>query len=240
MLYCNSQQSRSKNVAGSEPDAACAQLRTLLALSPMQPVYYHAPDGRLMMRIMHCPPPPLCACPQPMLQDEPPQLSYQRIYHRQGPLPRPRPRQPPPHAQDALPLPAPRSRTLRVAGGYKCFDARGDVQSDLFYGGIDIMPTHDRAREDSLGQLASAHWPATEFTRHDRTHARLHADVRPASAPPRRRYEGVDDAEFYDPIANPAGEPLVLGARHGIEGGYSRELASPFAHVGSYSYYGYG
>ena len=111
----------------------------------------------------------------------------------------------------------------------------------------------------SFGELSSEHWPGTEFTRRDATiaptetaahtsqrgytaaHTASHTPSHGEKPPSRdgRRYEGVDEAEFYDPIYTIQrwdggfGGPFtdVEHPRHPWEGGYTREVA-PYARVG--------
>ena len=58
-----------------------------------------------------------------------------------------------------------------------------------------------------------------------------------------KRYEGVDEGSFYDPVVSTKRWDGVFGGpfkamhtdapqRHGVEGGYSRELAAPYSNVG--------
>ena len=277
--------------------------------------YYTAPDGRLMMRVLQCgPPPPMAfhcppehmpACvperapPQPYMgghtwedrQNAQVNRKWEDRHDLGGHIGRHIPRGAAEDQRDQRDRPSRRRRDgsnkVRVAGGYKVFDAKQNASKGLFYGvGAAALgnaryhevapratprieapasnpPPHVHKRRDmdgrSFGELSSEEWPGTEFTRRDATiaptdtaahtsqhgytsaHTASHTPSFGRQPPSRdgRRYEGVDAAEFYDPVYTMQrwdggfGGPFteVEHARHPWEGGYTREVA-PYARVG--------
>jgi hypothetical protein len=151
-------------------------------------------------------------------------------------------------------------RPVRIAGGYKVFD-EGKANEELFYG-LDVVqaryhevaprgaprihapssipPPHVHKMRDadarSFGALSSRFWPGTEFTRREEDFegGSAHWHERPPSTDG-RRYEGVTESDFYDPIVRSGSQHSWQGSFggpfHPWEGGYSRQL-SRTAHVG--------